>query len=90
MANQISQYSSEKRAKLKFLATSLLSSSNLFKRLAAQRKRAAFTKWQYNVSIRKIAETAFGRVLELNHRHSKARFRAGVHLLKGLMDEVSI
>lgn len=29
-------------------------------------------------------------MLELNHRHSKARFRAGVHLLKGLMDEVSI
>lgn len=42
------------------------------------------------MSIRKIAETAFGRVLELNHRHSKARFRAAVHLMKGLMDDYSL
>ena len=81
LQKQITQYSIEKKAKLKFLATSLLSSQNLFKKLNGHKTKEAFLKWQYNVSIRKIAETAFSRVLELNHKHSKARFKTGVFLL---------
>lgn len=87
---QLAQFSSEKRAKLKFLATSLVSSSNLWQRLRADRKRQAFNKWQYNVSIRKIAEKAFGRVLELNHRHTKARYTTAFHILKAQMDKGSL
>ena len=87
LAQQIDQFSVEKKAKLKFLATSLVSSQNLFQKLQRQQKRQAFIKWQYNVSIRKIAETAFTRVLQINQRHSKARLRAGVFLLKQLVDE---
>lgn len=71
---------------MKFLATSLVSSQNLFHKLQRQQKRQAFIKWQYNVSIRKIAETAFTRVLQINHRHSKARMRTAVFLLKQLVD----
>jgi len=87
---QLDQFSIEKKAKLKFLATSLVSSQNLFRKLQRQQKRQAFIKWQYNVSIRKIAETAFTRVLEINHRHSKARLRTGVFLLKQLLDQHAI
>jgi hypothetical protein len=52
--------------------------------------KQAFIKWQYNVSIRKIAETAFSRVLELNHRHSKARFKTGVYLLQNLVEGFAV
>jgi ribosome-associated toxin RatA of RatAB toxin-antitoxin module len=75
---------------LKFLATSLVSSQNLFRNVQKHKVRQAFLKWQYNVSIRKIAEKAFNRVVEINHRHSKARFRTGVYLLKSVLEEYSI
>lgn len=68
------------------MATSLLSTQNLFKRIQKQRAKEAFLKWQYNVTVRKIAETAFNRVLELNHRHSKARLRTGVFLLQNIVE----
>ena len=80
----------EKKAKLKFLATSLASAQNLFKKLSTHKLKQAFLKWQYNVSIRKIAETAFNRVLEINHRHSRARFKTAVHLLKSIIEDYSI
>ena len=89
MESRLIQFESEKKAKLKFLATSLFSTSNLYKRLKKDKLRQAFLKWQYNVSIRKIAEVAFSRVLEINHRHSKARIKAAVHLLTGLVDKGS-
>ena len=90
MESRLIQFESEKKAKLKFLATSLFSTSNLYKRIKRDKLKQAFLKWQYNVSIRKIAEVAFGRVLELNHKHSKARFKAAVHLLNGLVDTGSL
>jgi len=80
----------EKKAKLKFLATSLASAQNLFKKTQTHKLKQAFLKWQYNVSIRKIAETAFNRVLEINHRHSRARFKTAVYLLKTILEEYSI
>lgn len=52
--------------------------------------KQAFLKWQYNISIRKIAETAFQKMLSLNYKHSRARFKTAVYLLKTLMDEHSI
>lgn len=90
LQRQIRQYSIEKKAKLKFLATSLLSTNNLFKRIQRQKVKEAFLKWQYNVSVRKIAETAFNRVLELNHRHSKARIRTGVYLLQNIVEDYTL
>lgn len=90
MKEQVNTFIIEKRAKLKFLATSLISCSNLFKKIENQNKKQAFIKWQYNVSIRKIAEAAFTRVLELNHRHSKARFKAAGYILKSLIKTISI
>ena len=86
MEAEISQFLIEKKAKLKFLATSLVSTQNLFQRVQRQKCKEAFLKWQYNVSIRKIAATAFKRVLELNHRHSKARYKAAFYLLEVLYD----
>lgn len=47
-------------------------------------------KWQYNASIRKIAETAFNRVLELNHRHSKARYKSAVFMLQSIAEDSAI
>ena len=38
----------------------------------------------------KIAETAFNRVLELNHRHSKARLRTGVFLIKNVLEQYTM
>ena len=62
----------------------------MFKRILRQKVKEAFLKWQYNVSVRKIAETAFNRVLELNHRHSKARIRTGVYLLQNVLEDYTI
>jgi len=62
----------------------------LFQRVQRQRCKEAFLKWQYNVSIRKIASTAFARVLELNHRHSLARYKASLFLLKNLVENYAI
>ena len=90
LEKQLEQYQIEKKAKLKFLATSLVSSQNLFRKAQANKLKQAFLKWQYNVSIRKIAETAFSRVLELNHRHSKARFKTAVYLLQGLVENSAV
>ena len=87
---QLAQFSVEKKAKLKFLATSLVSSQNLFKKAQHNKIQQAFLKWQYNVSIRKIAETAFSRVLEINHRHSRARFKTGVFLLQNLVESYAL
>lgn len=83
-------FNTEKKAKLKFLATSLVSSHNLFRKLKLNRMKQAFLKWQFNASIRKIAETAFNRVLELNHRHSKARLRTGVFLIKNVLEQYTM
>jgi hypothetical protein len=86
LERQLVQFSIEKKAKLKFLATSLLSSNNMFKSILRHRVKEAFLKWQYNISVRKVVETAFNRVLELNHRHSKARMKTGVYLLNNIVE----
>jgi hypothetical protein len=45
LKEQINTFIIEKRAKLKFLATSLISCSNLFKKIENQNKKQAFIKW---------------------------------------------
>jgi hypothetical protein len=74
----------EKKTKLKFLATSLISSQNLFKKAQKHKMKEAFQKWHHSVSMRRLAVNAFNRVVELNHRHSVARYRAAVYLLTNI------
>ena len=33
--------------------------------------KESFSKWRYSQSVGKIAEKAFNKILELNHKHSK-------------------
>ena len=41
----------------------------------------AVNKWRFSQSVGKIAEKAFNKILELNHRHSNQRFEAACFLL---------
>jgi len=45
LEKQLEQYQIEKKAKLKFLATSLVSSQNLFRKAQANKLKQAFLKW---------------------------------------------
>ena len=44
-------------------------------------KRNALTRWRQSQSVSKIAEKAFNKILELNHRHSSQRFESACFLL---------
>ena len=41
-----------------------------------------FNRWKLNQHVSKIAQTAFNKILELNHRHSKRRFEVACYLLE--------
>ena len=43
--------------------------------------KEAFNKWRFSQSVGKIAEKAFNKILELNHRHSNQRFESACFLL---------
>ena len=40
--------------------------------------------------MKRLAVTAFNRVLELNHKHSTARYKAGAYLLNNIKDSFTI
>mmetsp|Transcript_29120 Transcript_29120/g.28170 ORF Transcript_29120/g.28170 Transcript_29120/m.28170 type:complete len:111 (+) Transcript_29120:2576-2908(+) len=77
----------EKKAKLKFLASALLFTTFLEKKVQENQQRAFLSRWRNNVYLTKIAESAFSKVLELNHKHSFARFKAGSFLLKSVVKQ---
>jgi hypothetical protein len=77
----------EKKAKLKFLAASLAFISNQQTIQKKKTVREAFWNWKFEVLSHKIAESAFNKVLELNHKHSKSRFESAFYLLSKVQEK---
>eukprot|EP00354_Favella_ehrenbergii_P001330 CAMPEP_0170451388 /NCGR_PEP_ID=MMETSP0123-20130129/649_1 /TAXON_ID=182087 /ORGANISM="Favella ehrenbergii, Strain Fehren 1" /LENGTH=76 /DNA_ID=CAMNT_0010713069 /DNA_START=967 /DNA_END=1197 /DNA_ORIENTATION=- len=43
--------------------------------------QGALQRWRNNQSVSKIAEKAFNKILELNHKHSRQRFESACFLM---------
>ena len=71
----------EKKAKLKFLAAALLFGQLETASAGALRAKNYFDHWKAHAVCLKIAESAFNKVLELNHKHALARFHSATFLL---------
>ena len=71
----------EKKAKLKFLAASLIVGQMETATNGAMRMRNCFDHWKAHAVCFKIAESAFGKVMELNHKHAMARFQTATYLV---------
>ena len=82
----------DRAAKYKFLGAALILLRSMEKRQLRLKMRAMFTRWKYNQRVSKvsktptktlqIAESAFNKLLELNHRHSQRRFATACYLLE--------
>ena len=71
----------EKKAKLKFLAAALIFGQMETAASGAMRMRNSFDHWKAHSVCLKIAESAFNKVLELNHKHAMARFQTATFLV---------
>ena len=71
----------DRTAKYKFLGASLIILNNMEKIQKRTMAKEAFNKWRFSQSVGKIAEKAFNKILELNHRHSNQRFESACFLL---------
>ena len=71
----------DRTAKYKFLGASLIILNHMERISKRWQRQDAFNKWRYGQSVRKIAEKAFNKILELNHRHSNQRFDSACFLL---------
>lgn len=71
----------DRTAKYKFLGASLIILSSVERIQRRTQAQEAFNKWRFSHSVGKIAEKAFNKILELNHRHSSQRFDSACFLL---------
>lgn len=71
----------DRTAKYKFLGASLIILNNMERIQKRTMIKESFNKWRYSQSVGKIAEKAFNKILELNHRHSSQRFESACFLL---------
>ena len=71
----------DRTAKYKFLGASLIILQNMEKLQKRTQQKEAFNKWRFSQSVSRIAEKAFNKILELNHRHSNQRFESACFLL---------
>lgn len=60
----------DRNAKYKFLGAALILIKGMNRRQKVMKVRMMFDRWKYNQNISNIAEAAFNKLLELNHRHS--------------------
>jgi len=71
MKENLASVNLDRTAKYKFLGASLIILNNMERIQKRNAQRDAFSKWRYSQSVNKIAEKAFNKILELNHKHSK-------------------
>jgi hypothetical protein len=77
----MSEVDVEKAAKRKLVSASLLMIALQAKLTKKLMIKNAIAEWKAFIYGSLIAEGAFNKLLELNHRHSKARFDAATNLL---------
>lgn len=81
MKKELEHLQIEKKAKLKFLASSLLFSQMESYATKTSKLHNAWQIWTNQILCNKVAESAFNKVMELTQKHSAARNRAGACLL---------
>jgi len=72
----------EKAAKRKLVSAALIMISVQSKVNRVSQLKQALSDWRSFLLSSQIAEGAFNKILELNHRHCKARFSTAVRLLE--------
>ena len=82
MEKNYNQMNIDRTAKYKFLGAALILMNNMERVSRRTKLKSALKTWKYNQSVQKIAEKAFNKILELNHRHSQQRFGAACFLLE--------
>jgi len=55
---------------------------HMLKQQSNKKLKESFTKWKFQLKVSKVAESAFNKILELNHRHSEKRFHSACYLLE--------
>ncbi len=90
MRAELGEAQMEKKAKHKFLAAAMIFSHMEAKKANADRLTTAWHTWINQVICYKMVETAFNKVLELNHKHSAARCQAGATLLRHVFSQARL
>ena len=72
----------EKVAKKKLVASSLVLISLLAKVLKGSRLKKALALWKSHTRNTQVAETAFNELLEINHKHTTARYFTAFSILQ--------
>ena len=77
----MSELDVEKAAKRKLVSSALIMISVQQKLQRTLELKQAFNEWKSFQSATVIAESAFNKLLEINHKHSKARYETAVHIM---------
>ena len=77
----MSEVDVEKAAKRKLVSSALIMISVQQKLQRELELKRAFSEWKSFQKSTVIAESAFNKLLEINHKHSKARFETAVHIM---------
>jgi len=81
MTQELQSVNLDRSAKYKFLGAAIILLQSMEKVQKRKNMKEMFNRWRFNQSVGKIAETAFNKILELNHRHSNQRFSSACFLL---------
>lgn len=80
----------EKVAKKKLVSASLMVIC-LFNSLYTKRRLIhAFSEWRSYILHSQVAETAFNKILEINHKHSAVRFHSATRILSRLFNSKNL
>jgi len=71
----------DRTAKYKFLGAALIILNSVERIKRRNDLRNSLLTWRNSSTVSKIAEKAFNKILELNHRHSRQRFESACFLM---------
>lgn len=80
----------EKVAKKKLVSASLMIiavTSNILKK---NQMKQAYSEWKSFVTHTQVAETAFNKILEINHKHSTVRYMSAARILTRVFKNKSL
>jgi len=78
---EVCQLRAETCEKHRYFGASIILLRNMLRQATQKRKKEYFIRWKFYQKVTKVAESAFNKILELNHRHSERRFMTAAKLL---------
>lgn len=81
LKTQIANVNIDRTAKYKFLGAALILLNNIERIKKREDLTRALMTWRNGQTVAKIAEKAFNKILELNHKHSSQRFESACFLM---------